>query len=294
MEFESHRNIQSKGVRQAIGGLAKSLPPPQVWSYESARAYLQDWLEWKRMTSPKFSVRQFCLKAGSSTENYLGLVIAGRKRLGTKMALQFSQVLGLKNGARDHFLELAEMDRVSNADEQSRLQTRLEARRRRYQRSEPVLDHSILRHWYLGAAWELASCKDVPFSPQSIAERLMPAITTYQAREAFEYLKQKGYIVEREGRWVQSEIQLTTTSGIPDSDLKHHHREVASLAGQWIDAPLIERGFFGLTIALERHQLPQVKARIKELQDKLQEEFSLNPKADRVYRLNFQVFPMSK
>lgn len=268
-------------------------PAPRIWEYSDYRLYLSDFIAHKRAAHAGFTVRKFCLSARISTQNYVLKVIRGEKNLGPKLSEQFITALGLQNAEAEYFRELAKLGFTRNLEDKNASLGKLSALRRRFARSAPVVDHSVLRHWYLVAIWELASCADADMSPPKVAQALRFKVSQQEIKEAIEYLSSRGYLIERNGRLVQSDVPILFKSGKTDEWIRLNHRETVGLAVQAVDWPIEERGFFGLTIAVTQTRLPELKTRISAFMGELQKDFALDPSADTVYRVNSHAYPLA-
>ncbi len=270
---------------------------PSVILYSDYRTYLADYVAWKRATSRAFSVRAFCLKAGVSTENYLLRIIRGQKNLGPKLAERFSEAIGLKERESRYFFLLAQLGQSKNLRDQKRILETLDKLRRNLNRGQvltpQIIDNSMIRHWYFGAILELASCPGFKLSPQSAADALQGRISVQEAKEAIEFLVQKKYLISAKGRLTCSPNPISSTDNVPDAMVRLAHQKTLEIAAESVELPLEERSFRGLTLAFEHKRMPEAKEMIREFVDKFQERFALDPKADRVYRMQVQCFPLS-
>ncbi len=77
-----------------------------VLNYNDYRTFLSDYLAFRRAKSPRFTVRQFCVRAGISTDNYLLRILRGQRNLGPMIAERFLPQLGLGRVGEQYFLAL--------------------------------------------------------------------------------------------------------------------------------------------------------------------------------------------
>jgi uncharacterized protein (TIGR02147 family) len=269
-------------------------PPPSLWDFEDYREYLQLYLAHKRETTPGFSVRQFCLKARISTENYLLRIIRGQRNLGPRIVERIIETIPLKGHEAEYFRCLVDLELARAPSEKSAVLLRIESLRRKANRLTPVTDHSILRHWYLGAIWELASCEGFVLTPESAVHAVHGKISIQQAKESIAFLQTKGYLIEEGGRLVPTSLAIHTIDERADALLQMSHKEHLAEAIEAVNQPLEQRGFYGLTIAVNHERLPEIKRKIKEFMDGLQADLALDPRADRVYRINSKVFSLAE
>lgn len=265
-----------------------------VFDYADYRAYLADVLAWKRATVRGFSVRQFSLKAGLSTENYLLRVLRKKRNLGPKVTERFAAALALDGPSARYFAALTRVEGSKTTSERATALGELERARRRRRRFAPITDNAILRHWHTAAILELGSCREFQLAPRSAARALRHKISVQQAKEAIAFLLERGYLREKDGRLAATDEPIVSTNGVADPLVRLNHRETIGAALEAIDQPLADRGFFGLTIACSRARLPEIKARLKTFVDGLHAELALDPGSDTVYRINAHCFPLAR
>ena len=263
-------------------------------NYTSYRAFLADYLTQMRATSRVFTVRRFCQKAGISTNNYLLRILRGQRNLGPKLIDRFIKVVGLRNDEAKYFRAMVALESQTNFEEQANVQKQMDLIRRKLNRPPLVTDNSLLRHWYLLAIWELASCKGFVLTPKSAVKALGHRISVQEAKEAIEFLFDRGYVIEKDGRLIQAEKQIASTDEIPNALVNFNHKETLKQAIEALNLPVGERGFYSLTLAIDQRRLPELKERIKKFQAELHAEFCLDEGADRVYLITGNCFPVAK
>jgi uncharacterized protein (TIGR02147 family) len=88
---------------------------------------------------------------------------------------------------------------------------------------------------------------------------------------------------------------LTTGKDVQNLAVQHYHAENLKLAENALKAlPRDKRNISGLTLGISRDSYQKVCDMIYEMQDKILDLAEKDKKADSVYQLNFQLFPVSK
>ncbi len=265
-----------------------------ITNYTDYRSFLSDYIAVKKAESRSFTIRKFCMRAGISTDNYLLRVLRKQRNLGHRTTERFIATLPLKGVDAQYFRTLVYLDSAKSTDEKNRYLSEVESfRRKRKKTVSGIIDNSAMRHWYTIAVWELASCYQFKLTPQSTVNALKKKISLSQAQEAIQFLKDKGYLVQKNGRLEQMGSPILSTDGVADAIVRINHKQTVEAALKAIDLPLNERGFYGLTLAINQKRLPELKQRLKKCIEEIQSEFCLDPHADTVYRINTHCFPLT-
>ncbi len=270
------------------------LDNPDIANYTDYRLYFKDFIEYKRSTSKGFSIRQFCRRAGLSTDNYLLRIIRNERNLGPILTEKFIHILALKNLQAEYFRALVYKELAKKYEDKERYLGLIESIRKKFKKKANIVDNSCFRHWYIGAIWELASCGNgFILTPKSARDALKKRVSVQQAKETIEFLMSESYLVKKNGRLIQSDSPITSTDGISDVIVKINHKETLNFAIDSIALPVEERGFYGLTIAINKKRFSTLKEKLKKFIFDIQTEFRSDPDADTVYRINAHCFPMA-
>jgi uncharacterized protein (TIGR02147 family) len=133
--------------------------------------------------------------------------------------------------------------------------------------------------------------------PQWIAKQMTPAITPSEAKQALEDLEKLGLLIrDGQGKLRQADSTIMTSDEVTSASIAQFHREMMRLGARSIDTvPSLEREISAVTISVSPAQAKEVKKLIQEFRKKVLEVVAENsPETDRVYELNFQLFPLTK
>ncbi|MDX9720163.1 MAG: TIGR02147 family protein [Myxococcota bacterium] len=270
---------------------------PDIFEYVDYRQFLQAAYEAAKASSPVFSFRYFARRAGYTSPNFLKLVIKGERNLGPDSVPKFASALGLNAEERRFFEALVSFNQARHSEEKNKAFERVVASRRFRQARR--IDSSMfvyLSRWYYPAIRELSARADFQADPDWIAGQLVPSIKTSEARQALELLLDMGLLVRQEdGSVVRGAPSLTTGHEVQDLAVANYHREMMTKASESIDAvESEERDISALTVAIEGATLEEIKQMLRELRERLLERCDRDTKAESVYQLNIQLFPLSK
>ena len=228
-----------------------------------------------RAKNPQYSLRAFARRVGLHP-SALSEILSGRR--------PFTKMTGGKI-----------LDRIDVAPEQA---IRLRAALKGKHRSSPhqtvrsrgyhVLTADqihVLADWYHFAIRELARTHGFTKDPAWIATRL-----GLRKRDAAAALRR----LERLKLLDEEPVQVTTTHDVHSSVLQRAHRQHMELAIEALnDVDVAERDITGITMAIDPAKLPEAKRRIMKFRRELC-EFLEDGKKSEVFRLNVQLFPMTK
>ena len=267
--------------------------PINVFDYLDYRCFLSDYYQAKKPRG--FSYRSFSRMAGLGAPNYLKLVTQGQRNLTAAMAARFASACGLQGEAASFFESLVEFNQATHAQARQECYAKLSSFRRYRQAQKLELAQAAYHsEWYFPAIRELCACSDFVAEPEWIAARLLPPITTQQARRALDVLLQLG-LLERK---TPSNVMQTTavvstgpqTSGI---HIRSYHAEMMRRATAAMElVPAVQRDISSVTLCVDARSLPQLKERIQAFRRELF-EFEKQAHRDCVVQVNFQLFPLS-
>ena len=93
------------------------------------------------------------------------------------------------------------------------------------------------------------------------------------------------------------ELAETSIRGTPDATrlaLRGMHREMSKLATPAINLPVEERHFSGVTMGLSRESFNKIENVLDECRRKIVAIAAEDKDIDQVYRLNLQLFPLTR
>lgn len=269
---------------------------PSVYEYTDYRAFLRDHFAASKATKAFYSHRYFARKAGFATSNFVKLVMDGKRNLGPQALEGVVKALQLGRDEAAFFGDLVALDQAESLADRNRAFDRVAANRRFRQARKlegPLFEY--LRHWYFPAVRELSARSDFEEDPRWIAQQILPAITTKQAKAALETLERLGLLVRDErGRLVRGEPSLTTGHEVRSVVVPAYHRQMIEQAGGSVDrVPPEERDVSALTVCIKQESLEELKQRIRRFREDLLELCDRESEPERVYQLCVQLFPLS-
>lgn len=277
----------------------KKIPPPNIFGYLDYRSYLQDLTNQLRAQDSGFTVREFARRAGLKSPGLLKMVIDGTRNLTAESAASFCQAFDLGGKARCYFEMLVRYNQATSPDERVELFDALNRLRpRSHQFTLEKKHHRYLTRDHYVAIREMVLLKGFREDDDWIAERLRPAITASEAREAVATLLELGMLRRRQdGRLEQADDFVRTTDGNTQAlEAYHFHDAVLSRARTMLGFLQQEkRSYYALTLPLPKTMVSEIIADFYALRDRIVAKINqAGLEYDEVYQMNFQFFPLTE
>ena len=278
---------------QAPGGKAdaKSL---SVYEYLDYRVLLQDRYQDRKTKSRAFSHRYIASKAGM-TSAQVTRILNGKRSLNPRFARPLAKVFGLDEEERGFFETLVLFGMAKTHAEKNHLLEKIIRIRSSFIKTLGKDQYEYFSDWYYTGVRELLNVFPFAGDFADLAERMRPAITSQQARQAIEVLVQRG-LVERTSESVYRQVDKVVSSGphVPAALMNNLHLTMGELAQRALaEIDPRERNFSFVTCSLSPRSLDTVYAKLRRFRKEVLEVARQDPEVDRVYQMNFQVFPLS-
>lgn len=230
--------------------------------------------------NPAYSIRALARRLGIGFGT-LSMVLSGKRELSAKSAAKV-------------------LDRLDASPE---VRGRILARAPNSRRAKPQLPYAtaqlsadqyyVLSEWHYLAILNLIRTRGFESTPEHIAGRL--GITVALARQSLDRLERTGLIRWQKDRLVRTRASLETTDGVRSAAVRRSHYQNLDRARVALDeVPVEERDFTWMTFAFRPDQLDAFRKRVREFQDRISEEFTMDSEATEVYRFATQFFPLSR
>lgn len=285
------------GASSGAGPSTMDETAPEIERYTDYRAYLRDYYAHAKRAWPHFSYRWFNGKAGISNPALYSKVVAGERNLTEKTSAAF--VKGLRLGERQgrFFQALVRFNQAKTAaSKQECLEQMRNLLPRVQERTLPAQIWSYYSRWHHIALRELMCLLDWRADFGLLARHLLPAVPRRAVRESVEFLISAGLVRRKEdGRYEQAWPHLTTRSEVDSLAVREGNRQLALLGVESLErVPPSQRDVSSLTLGLSAQEFGLVKAEIRYFKDRVRAILAGPDRAERVYALNVQLFPLSR
>ncbi|MCB0390560.1 MAG: TIGR02147 family protein [Bdellovibrionales bacterium] len=279
---------------------------PLLASYTDYRQYLKDFYNFKKQTAStpirSYSYATFSAAADIKSPNYLKLIIDGQRNLSDGMIKKFAKALNLSKTEIEEFAALVHYGQAKDPLERNRCLKVLADIRVKHQMKKGQIKEEIMNRvpsWVTWVLYSLADQEGVDFNLNSLRQILRGRVTQDEIQKALDALIDKGELKLTESGQIEKGRKLMEgSSDIPPALVRKLQAELIYLGMESLfqDEPT-EREFGAFTMALTKEEFEQVKFEVRQLRKRLYTEFSVKreqSKGERVYQLNFQLFPVSE
>jgi uncharacterized protein (TIGR02147 family) len=270
--------------------------PPVVFDYRDYRSFLRDMFACRKGGERAFSYRIFASKAGFASPNFLKLVIEGQRNLTNGSIAKVAKGFGLGRKEREFFENLVFMNQSTTHEEKDHYYRKMMAgrscaRTRKLEKAQ----YDYFSKWYYPVIREIIAMGEELQAPEALAALLSPSITAREAAKALAAMEELGLIrKDGAGKWEQCDQALTTGPEVRSMAVFNFHREMIGLALESLGRhPSAERDITALTLSVSNSLLPELKKRIAAFRKELLDLACADEHSDRVFQMNFQLFPLT-
>jgi uncharacterized protein (TIGR02147 family) len=270
---------------------------PDIFAYTDYREFMKDFFTFMKSTKPFFSYQYFAEKAGFKAKSFVHKVIKGERALSQNSLFNIARVLNLKGKEIEFFEALVHFNDASTAQEREYYLDRM-------QQSEPKHDgvrlkknqYEYFTKWYHSVVRELVTLVRFDSDYKILADAVVPAITVKQAKESVELLLGLGLIRKNDstGLYEHCDTYITTRDTVVKVAVNKYQREMMELA---LKAHLKEerdmRDFSTLTVGISQQGYERIRNELKQFRAHIGRMVAEDNPSDRVYQINFQIFPVS-
>ena len=266
-----------------------------ITEYQNYREYMRDFYE-ERKRSSLFSWREFSKLAGFASPNFMQLVCEGKSRLSKTGVGKVADAMGLAGADRDYFFA---MERFGDARSDSmKLQAFNEMQKIAKENRLRVVDAEAFKYfesWVNPVLRELAPIMPGA-KPLELARQCIPVVSAAEVRHSLDFMCHAEFLKKiGEDTYVQTEKVVTgSTEAIPLA-LRSMNRQMSKFATEAIDeVPPEKRHITGVTFGISEETYQWLVQKLETLRQQVVAMAAKEKEYDKVYRLNLQLFPLTK
>ena len=252
--------------------------------------------EFEKARNPVFSYRYMALGIGAKSSGFFKDILNGRIRLSPARAMKVARIFKLSKEETDYFETLVLFTYASTAEEKEHYLAKMTGGP--LARRAIVLEAFQLEYfkkWYYAAVRELLAIHDFQGDYAQLAAMLEPPILPEEAMDAVQLLLRLKLIRKNaQGRLKRADQVISSGTKDPER-IKPAIRGNLELAQRALDAyPASIRPFSYLTLSVSESSLVPIREKLGRLRQELLDIVAADPQVDRLYQVNFQMFPLSK
>lgn len=267
-----------------------------IFQYTNYRTFLDDYYQYRKSQDHKFSFRVFGRAAGFSSSNFIKLLILGDKNAGEKSVKQLCQACHLNKKESDYFALLVQFDQAKTDSEKNEFLKEISSIRVKRKISTIEYEQfSYYSDWYNPILRELLDGKPVTISHEEMAKMVVPQILPKQVKRSIELLLEIGMLEIKDGIYHQANRLIKTDSNIQSLAVRNFHSTMSQLAEQAIHTvDKDHRNMTSVTGKISHKTYEKIIDKVSEFRQELVHLIAEEEDANRVYHMNFQLFPLSK
>ena len=266
-----------------------------IVEYQDYHVFLNDYYEERKRTSA-FSWREFAKIAGFVSPSYLKDVCCGKTNLSKVTMGRVASAVGLSGYEVTYFEAMVHFGNAKTDDVKKKFLEQMHS---------IALDHKVrivdkdafeyYDSWKNSVVRELAPIMPGAM-PGEIAKMCTQEISALEVRKSLAFLERTGFLKQvGENVYVQTEKSVEgSREGLPLA-LRSMHREMGRLAIDSLDRfASNERNITGVTMGVDRETYERIVHELDECRKKITAMAEECNNIKQVYRLNLQLFPLSK
>ena len=266
-----------------------------IFEYRDYREYVRDFYESRKKCSA-FTWREFAKLAGFSSSGFLKLVCDGKTRLSKVGVEKVLSAMNLSGAQAEYFRQM-----VTFCDSQQPDVRRTSFERMMKIASENRVEFLEAKSFAYFSSWANPALRELApimkgASPLEMGHTLVPAISAAEARESLDLQESLGLLKKDEcGNYVQTSEGVSSTREVISATVVNMQKQYAHLAADSLERYSRDyRHISGMTMGLDREAYERLAAELDAFRKKVVEILSNVKSYDRVYRMNLQLFPLSK
>ena len=265
-----------------------------IVEYSDFRQYMLDYYEERKRRSV-FSWREFSKIAGFTSSSYMKVVCDGKSKLSRIGVERTGAAMGLVGFEMEYFRAMVEFGQASTEEKKKAAYENMLAIAKVHK--VRVLEGDLFEFydsWQNPVVRELAPLMPGA-TPGEIAKKCYPEISAAKVQQSLNFLTKAGLLKKAgDSSFVQAETSITGTPDATRLALRGMHRQMSKLATPALDLPVEQRNFSGVTMGVSRESYERIVKVLDECRRQIIAIAADDKDIDQVYRLNLQLFPLTK
>ena len=264
-----------------------------IIEYTDFRKFMRDFYEERKRCSA-FSWREFSKIAGFSSPSYMKVVCDGKSKLSRIGVERTGAAMGLAGFEMDYFRAMVKFGQADVESKKVAAYEEMLSIAKVYK--VRVLEGDLFEFydtWRNPVLRELAPLMPGA-TPGELAKMCYPEVSAQEVQESLAFLTKAGLLKKTEGKLVQSETSVKGSNDATRLAMRGMHRMMSQLATPALELPVEERNFSGVTMGLSRESYSKIENLLDEFRRKIIAVAAEEKNVEQVYRLNLQLFPLTK
>jgi uncharacterized protein (TIGR02147 family) len=266
-----------------------------VFNYTDYRKFLRDRIAELKAVDKKFTYQFIAHSAGFKSPGFVTQVLQGKSNLPDRFISELADLLQLKKREARYFELMVRYNQAKSHVEKKKYFEKMTVFKKGRQRTLDPDEFLFYDKWYYSAIRAILNYRKFDGDYKKLAKAVVPAIKPAEARKAVAVLEQLGLIArDRNGRYELTDKHITTgldTDSVVINNFVVNTLEIAKDA--LYTFPKDKRRLSALTLSVSEEGFRDIRKRIDEFRAELVERVQKDRGIDRVYQVNFQLFPLT-
>ena len=268
-----------------------------IFEYIDYRKLLKDLYNERRAENPHFSYRFIAQKVGFSSAGFFANIIQGKRNISPEFIFGFARVFKFKKAETEYFELLVNFDQAKNHEQKKYYFEKMLSSKHSKIKLIEKQHYEFYNKWHYTAVREVLDI--FKFNGEDygeLAKMVSPPITAADAKKAIELLLNMGFIRKnKDGYFEQIDPFITTGYEAQSIAITNFLMSTIDLAKQAIDRyPRDRRSISTLSFSISNEGYKAVDERLKTFRREILEIARADKNKDRIYHVNFQIFPVSR
>jgi uncharacterized protein (TIGR02147 family) len=268
-----------------------------IFEYIDYRKLLKDLYNERRAENKCFSYRYIAQKVGFSSAGFFANIIQGKRNISPEFIFGFARVFKLKKSETEYFELLVNFDQAKNHEQKKYYFEKILSSKKSKIKITEKQQYEFYSRWHYTAVREVLDI--YKFNGEDYAElakMVSPAITTAEAKKAIELLLGMGFIRKNKDGWFEQVDPFISTGYEAQSvAITNFLVSTIDLARQAVDRyPRDRRSMSALSFSISSEGYKAIDERLKTFRREILEIAKADKNKDRIYHVNFQIFPLSR
>ena len=269
----------------------------EIYHYIDYRKLLADLYKDRRAENPYFSYRYIAKKVGFTSAGFFANIIQGKRNISPEYIFGFAQCFKLKKAETEYFELLVNFDQAKNHDQKKYYFEKILASKKSKLKITEKQHYEFYSKWYYTAVREILDI--FKFNGENyieLAKRVSPPISMAEAKKAVDLLLKMGFIrKDKDGYFEQTDQFITTGYEAQSVAITNFLVSTLDLAREAIDRyPREQRSMSAVSFSISEEGYKAIDDRLKTFRREILEIAKADKNRDRIYHVNFQIFPLSK
>ena len=271
-----------------------------IYEYLDYRQYLKDYYEDRKKRERRFSYRVWADDAGFKAKDFILRVMKGGSRLSGESTHALAKAMGFSKSERHYFKEMVQYNQAKTFEEREASYSRLHREHVRLRPKSSVrvvpYDHfEFYSEWYHAAIRSLISSFGFNGDYEWLARSVYPEISVPKARKSVMLLEKLGLVrKDASGVYSITHSDIATGDEVKRGALFHFYAAGMDLMKNAMEKlPMDKRNISGVTVGISERTYRNIIDKVKKCREEIVAIAREDTAADRVYQVNFHLFPLS-